>query len=44
MLALSLRSDLKVWRAKIRGKPNPLLKIAETYHNDRDGGTSVDTV
>jgi lipopolysaccharide transport system ATP-binding protein len=30
-------NDLKVWWAKMRGKPNPLLKIGETDHGNRDG-------
>lgn len=29
--------DLAVWWAKVRGKPNPLLKIGETDHGNRDG-------
>ncbi|MEW5829611.1 MAG: hypothetical protein AB1846_12030 [Chloroflexota bacterium] len=31
------RSDLKLWWAKARGKPNPLLKIGESDHGNRDG-------
>jgi lipopolysaccharide transport system ATP-binding protein len=30
-------NDLKVWWAKKLGKPNPLLKIGETDHGNRDG-------
>ncbi|MEW5829616.1 MAG: ABC transporter ATP-binding protein [Chloroflexota bacterium] len=30
-------NDLKLWWAKVRGKPNPLLKIGETDHGNRDG-------
>lgn len=30
-------NDLKVWWAKVRGKPNPMLKIGETDHGNRDG-------
>lgn len=30
-------NDLKLWWAKMRGKPNPLLKIGETDHGNRDG-------
>jgi len=29
--------DLELWLAKLRGKPNPLLKIGETDHDNRDG-------
>lgn len=29
--------DLNVWWARTRGKPNPLLKIGETDHDDSDG-------
>jgi lipopolysaccharide transport system ATP-binding protein len=29
--------DLNVWWAKVRGKPNPLLRIGETDHGNRDG-------
>ena len=29
--------DLEVWWAKMRGKPNPMLKIGETDHGNRDG-------
>jgi lipopolysaccharide transport system ATP-binding protein len=32
-------NDLKVWWAKTRGKPNPLLRIGETDHGNRDGET-----
>ncbi|NTV38195.1 MAG: ATP-binding cassette domain-containing protein, partial [Anaerolineales bacterium] len=29
--------DLSVWWAKMRGKPNPLLRIGESDHGNRDG-------
>lgn len=29
--------DLEVWWAKMRGKPNPLLRIGEKDHGNRDG-------
>jgi len=29
--------DLAVWWAKIRGRPNPMLRIGETDHGNRDG-------
>jgi len=29
--------DLNVWWAKMRGKPNPLLRIGEADHGNRDG-------
>lgn len=29
--------DLNAWSAKLRGKPNPLLKIGQTDHGNRDG-------
>jgi lipopolysaccharide transport system ATP-binding protein len=29
--------DLEVWWAQVRGKPNPLLKIGEKDHGNRDG-------
>jgi lipopolysaccharide transport system ATP-binding protein len=29
--------DLEVWWAKVRGKPNPLLRIGQTDHGNRDG-------
>ena len=32
-------NDLKLWWAKMRGKPNPLLKIGERDHGNRDGET-----
>jgi len=35
----TLSNDLKVWWAKKRGKPNPMLKIGETDHDNRDGET-----
>ncbi|HLO16668.1 MAG TPA: ABC transporter ATP-binding protein [Anaerolineales bacterium] len=31
--------DLAVWWAKLRGKPNPLLRIGETDQGNRDGET-----
>jgi lipopolysaccharide transport system ATP-binding protein len=30
-------NDLKVWWARLRGKPNPLLRIGETDHGNRVG-------
>lgn len=30
-------NDLKLWWAKMRRKPNPLLRIGETDHGNRDG-------
>ena len=30
-------NDLKLWWARMRGKPNPLLKIGQTDHGNRDG-------
>jgi lipopolysaccharide transport system ATP-binding protein len=30
-------NDLKVWWARMRGKPNPLLRIGETDHGNRVG-------
>ncbi len=30
--------DLSVWWAKLRGKPNPMLKIGEQDHGNREGG------
>jgi lipopolysaccharide transport system ATP-binding protein len=35
----TLSSDLKVWWAKVRGKPNPMLKVTKSYLNNRDGET-----
>jgi len=35
----TLTYDLKVWWAKKRGKPNPLLKIGQKDHGNRDGET-----
>lgn len=29
--------DLEVWWAKVRGKPNPMLRIGEKDHNNHDG-------
>jgi lipopolysaccharide transport system ATP-binding protein len=33
----TLSDDLKVWWAKVRGKPNPLLKIGQEDHGNREG-------
>ena len=33
----TLSHDLNVWWAKVRGKPNPLLRIGETDHGNREG-------
>jgi lipopolysaccharide transport system ATP-binding protein len=33
----TLSDDIKVWWAKARGKPNPLLKIGQEDHGNRDG-------
>jgi lipopolysaccharide transport system ATP-binding protein len=35
----TLTHDLNIWWARVRGKPNPLLKIGEADHNTRDGDT-----
>jgi lipopolysaccharide transport system ATP-binding protein len=35
----TLSDDLKLWWAKKRGKPNPLLKLGEKDDNNRDGET-----
>jgi len=35
----TLKDDLKVWWAKLRGKPNPLQKIGEVDHANRQGET-----
>jgi lipopolysaccharide transport system ATP-binding protein len=35
----TLTYDMQVWWAKVRGKPNPLLKIGEQDHRSRDGET-----
>ncbi|HEY9089861.1 MAG TPA: ABC transporter ATP-binding protein [Anaerolineaceae bacterium] len=35
----TLTRDLSVWWAKLRGKPNPMLKIGEKDHGNRDGET-----
>jgi len=35
----TLTNDIKLWWAKERGKPNPLLKIGESDHGNRDGET-----
>ena len=32
-------NDLRLWWAKLRGKPNPLLRIGEADHGNRDGET-----
>lgn len=33
----TLKDDLKIWFAQARGKPNPLSKVGETDHGNRDG-------
>jgi lipopolysaccharide transport system ATP-binding protein len=33
----TLKNDLAVWWAKTRGKPNPLMKIGQDDHGNRDG-------
>jgi lipopolysaccharide transport system ATP-binding protein len=35
----TLTNDLKIWWAKKRGLPNPLLKIGQINHGNRDGET-----
>jgi lipopolysaccharide transport system ATP-binding protein len=35
----TFRDDLKIWAAKLRGKPNPLSKIGETDYGNRSGDT-----
>jgi len=35
----TLTNDLRVWWAKLRGQPNPLLKIGQADHGNRDGET-----
>jgi lipopolysaccharide transport system ATP-binding protein len=35
----TLAGDLKVWWAKTRGKPNPVLKIGQRDHGNRNGET-----
>jgi lipopolysaccharide transport system ATP-binding protein len=35
----TLTYDMKLWWAKVRGKPNPLLKIGEQDHGNRGGET-----
>ena len=35
----TLTYDLKLWWAKLRGEPNPLLRIGEADHGNRDGET-----
>jgi lipopolysaccharide transport system ATP-binding protein len=34
----TLREDLHRWWAKTRGRPDPLLKIGQEYHGNREGG------
>jgi lipopolysaccharide transport system ATP-binding protein len=33
----TLSHDLNVWWARRRGKPNPMLRLGETVHGNRDG-------
>jgi len=35
----TLSRDINVWWAKVRGKPNPMLRVGETAHDNRDGET-----
>jgi lipopolysaccharide transport system ATP-binding protein len=35
----TLTHDMRLWWAKLRGKPNPLLRIGETDHGNRQGET-----
>jgi len=35
----TLSNDMKVWWARLRGKPNPFLKIGTADHGNRDGET-----
>jgi len=35
----TLSHDLNAWWAKLRGKPNPLLKIGQSDHGNQDGET-----
>ena len=35
----TLTNDLRVWWAKVRDKPNPLLRVGELDHGNRDGET-----
>jgi lipopolysaccharide transport system ATP-binding protein len=35
----TLTYDMKLWWAKVRGKPNPLLRIDEPDHGNRNGET-----
>lgn len=35
----TLTNDLKVWSARVRGKPNPLLKIGQTDHSNHEDET-----
>src|SRR5690349_20584749 len=35
----TLTYDMKLWWAKLRGKPNPLLRIGEKDHGNREGET-----
>ncbi len=32
-------NDLRVWWARLRGRPNPMLKIGQVDHGNRDGET-----
>ncbi len=34
----TLREDINRWWAKVRGRPDPLLKIGDTDHGNREGG------
>ena len=33
----SFKDDLKVWAARVQGKPNPLSKVGETDYGNREG-------
>ena len=33
----TLREDLNRWWARVRGRPDPLLKVGETDHGNRKG-------
>jgi len=35
----TLSRDINVWWAKVRGKPNPMLRVGETANDNRDGET-----
>jgi lipopolysaccharide transport system ATP-binding protein len=35
----TLSHDINVWWARLRGKPNPMLRIGETDHGNRNGET-----